>query len=446
MSYKQRWTLNIGVILFGVIFIYLFFAVFTFVTSEHITIYEVREGSILKDVSYTGFVVREETQIKAGEDGYINFYVSNKTKVSVGTNIFALTKSTIESSPVDTEEQKVLSADEEDKILLNAQQFTENFNGENFTEVYALKDDLKTIMGTHENDSRVSQLNEMDPNALHIYATDCDGVVSYVTDGYEGKQTGDVTLEDIHRVEHSEVERKNNTKINKNDSVFKLVTDETWSIVIQLDESAVDDLSEKTRLKVHIPKGDQTLWADFRIEEKEGESFGYLTFEKSMIQYVSDRYLDINLIETDQSGLKVPKTAKVTKSFFAIPSSYLTQGGNTKETGILYKDDKDTTTFKKAEVYFKDEDGYVYLDPEEFKSGMVLVKPDSAETLTLKEKRILDGVYNINKGYAVFKQIEILSESDEYYIVKEGNSYSLSNYDHIALDGSNVKEHDIVYQ
>ena len=49
-------------------------------------------------------------------------------------------------------------------------------------------------------------------------------------------------------------------------------------------------------------------------------------------------------------------------------------------------------------------------------------------------------------GYAVFKQVEILCESEEYYIIEEGNSYGLSNYDHIALDGASVRENDIVSQ
>ena len=56
----------------------------------------------------------------------------------------------------------------------------------------------------------------------------------------------------------------------------------------------------------------------------------------------------------------------------------------------------------------------------------------------------LKGVYNINKGYAVFKQINILSENDEYAIVETKTRYGLSLYDHIALDGSKIKEDQAV--
>ena len=66
------------------------------------------------------------------------------------------------------------------------------------------------------------------------------------------------------------------------------------------------------------------------------------------------------------------------------------------------------------------------------KQGTVLVKPESVETYTVEETKPLTGVYNINRGYAVFNKVVILCESDEYYIVQEGDDYGLSNYDHIC--------------
>ena len=86
-----------------------------------------------------------------------------------------------------------------------------------------------------------------------------------------------------------------------------------------------------------------------------------------------------------------------------------------------------------------------YLDMGSFKEGTVLQKPDSADTYTLSKTAKLSGVYNINKGYAVFRQINILCEGEEYYIIEDGNDYGLSNFDHIALDSKNVHENDIVF-
>ena len=50
----------------------------------------------------------------------------------------------------------------------------------------------------------------------------------------------------------------------------------------------------------------------------------------------------------------------------------------------------------------------------------------------------VQGVYNINRGYAVFRRIEILSSNDEYYTIKKGTDYGLSVYDHIVLDANAV--------
>ena len=58
----------------------------------------------------------------------------------------------------------------------------------------------------------------------------------------------------------------------------------------------------------------------------------------------------------------------------------------------------------------------------------------------------LIGVYNINKGYAVFKQINILYENDEYAIVEPKTSYGIALYDHIALDGSMIQDNQIISQ
>ena len=83
---------------------------------------------------------------------------------------------------------------------------------------------------------------------------------------------------------------------------------------------------------------------------------------------------------------------------------------------------------------------------ENLKKGDTLLLPESSDTMDLLKTESIKGVYNVNKGYAVFKQVQILSESDEYYIIAEGNSYSLSNYDHMDLNGDSVRDNQIVSQ
>ena len=76
----------------------------------------------------------------------------------------------------------------------------------------------------------------------------------------------------------------------------------------------------------------------------------------------------------------------------------------------------------------------------------MILMPESQETYTIGKTRSVQGVYNINKGYAVFKKVKILCENDEYYIVREGENYSLSNYDHIVQNGKSVDADEVVFQ
>ena len=68
------------------------------------------------------------------------------------------------------------------------------------------------------------------------------------------------------------------------------------------------------------------------------------------------------------------------------------------------------------------------------------------ETYTVSKRGGLIGVYNINKGYADFKQIQILYQNDEYSIVKSNTEYGLNVYDYIALDAESVTVNDFIYE
>ena len=74
-----------------------------------------------------------------------------------------------------------------------------------------------------------------------------------------------------------------------------------------------------------------------------------------------------------------------------------------------------------------------------------ILKSDSTSTYTIgQDVDSLIGVYNINKGYAVFKQINIISQNETYAIVETKTAYGIALYDHIALDGSKVKEDQLI--
>ena len=71
--------------------------------------------------------------------------------------------------------------------------------------------------------------------------------------------------------------------------------------------------------------------------------------------------------------------------------------------------------------------------------------PDSQEKYTVSRKGTLMGVYYMNKGYADFRQIQILYQNDEYSIVKSNTDYGLNVYDYVVLNADTVHEEQFIY-
>ena len=98
-----------------------------------------------------------------------------------------------------------------------------------------------------------------------------------------------------------------------------------------------------------------------------------------------------------------------------------------------------------TDAYSYDEtEGVYYMDTSVLKTGDVLYKTNSQDTYTVSKRATLIGVYNVNKGYADFKQINILYQNDEYSIVKANTTYGLNVYDYIVLDGTAVSDDQII--
>lgn len=448
--YRKKTNMNIGIVIFGVVFIYLVVTVLMYLTDKHISAYEVRQGSILKDTAYTGFIVRSETVVASENDGYVNYFVTEGSKVGAKTRVYTLSSDELNFEDNNSEDTKELTSEEQAALLIKTQSFSENYSESQYDDVYTLKDSIVNVLESKSSQSRQSQLDVMlssGGDGLQVFNAARDGVISYSIDGYEGIAVTDVTEDMVDKKDYHTSELKNNDKVKAGSPAYKLITEDSWTIVISIDETAAQSMADMKRVKVRFSKDNETTTAGLEIQNKADSHLAYLSFSNAMIRYSKDRYIDLELILEDESGLKIPKSSVVKKDFYIVPEEYLTQGGNSKETGVLINKGDGNAAFKQVNVYSRDsKKGIVYLDPNAFeKDETSLIKPESADTYRLNKTEKMKGVYNINKGYSVFRQIKILSESDEYYIVESGNDYGLANYDHIALDGSTVRENDVVF-
>ena len=452
LKFKKDRHLNIGIITFGIIFIYLIATIVMYITAPRITSYEVRQGSILKDHSYTALALRDEEIVSASDSGYINYYVEDNSKVKVGSSIYTISTEKINLDAAAPTENEALTDIEVQKLSKKVESFNDNFNQNNFSSVYSFKNELENSIAEYTSYSRLEQLNHLLNSGLasniFVKNSNKDGVVVLSTDGMESLTEETVQLSQLSKENYSKNDFTNNTAIMSGDPIYKLISSDYWTLMFVIENDIAEMLAEKSTVKINFKKDNQEIRAGFEIIEKEGAKVLVIHLNNSMIRYSSDRYLDIKLILEDQKGLKIPKTAETSKEFYVVPKDYLTKGGNSSDEGVLVQrkdsDGNTFTEFMNVTVYYE-ADEMVYLDPNEFGDSKTLIKPESSELYTLSQISSLKGVYSINKGYAVFKQIKILCESDDYYIIEEGNDFGLSNYDHIALHSEGITENDVVF-
>lgn len=457
-KYKARRELNLGIFLFAIVFIYLVVNIILFFTNTRVSVYEVREGSIVKDNSYTGLIIREETAIPADDDGYISYYQNENSKVRNGMNIYALSPEKLNTQGEQTEDsdKAYLNPEAQSNIVLRSQNFIENYNSNDFSSVYTFKNEVNTILQNAFCSTRTQHLDSVIANsglAVSTYKTASDGIVAFTVDGLESLTVDSFTKKHFDRSNYESKSLSDQMKITAGQPVYRLITSEHWSVIVPLTKEVANELKkeEVSTMKVRIDKDSETLWAKFKIIYKNGDFYGQLDFDNSMIRYAEERYLNIELILEDESGLKIPKSSVVDEQFYVIPSDYLTKGGNSNKSGVMVKQNDGSIVFQEVTIYdesSKNEknEGDICISQKDLHDGDVIMKPESSDTFTIGQTKTLQGVYNINKGYAVFKKVTVLCENDEYYIVDEGEPYGLYNYDHIVQDGSTVNSDEVIFQ
>ena len=109
LKYRKQKHLNIGIVIFGIIFIYLIATIIMYLIAPRVSVYEVRQGSILKDNAYTGLALREETVVYTDEDGYVNYYIDNNSKVRANANMYTISNQKLEFKEAISEEDITLT-------------------------------------------------------------------------------------------------------------------------------------------------------------------------------------------------------------------------------------------------------------------------------------------------------------------------------------------------
>lgn len=446
--------LNVGVVVFVIIIIYIGFNLFSYFTSDTVSEYEVGQGTIATNHIYHGLILRNETVVYAGQSGYINYYVKNASKASVNDIIYSIDTNGSLSKQITSavSDGKDLDREVLDEISSKIDLFRNPYDPNTFSTVSSFKNEINAQLSQSLSINALSSLKDdvksaMENNTFYKKKSESPGIIVYYTDGYENITTDNFTADSFKMTNYNKNTLENQSQVSAGDPAYKRVNSEIWNLLLPVSSDLVKQLKDSEYVKVRFCKDDFTVTVPFSVLKKKGNYYLNLTIRTAMIRYVNDRFVDVELVVSEKTGLKIPNSAIVKKEFYAVPKNVFTKGADSSDPGLMIETspgNTDSVRLVQPTIYYENKDSY-YIDDESVTTGDVAVKPDSSSTYTIgSDVDKLTGVYNINKGYAVFKRIDILTQNSKYTIIDTGTDYGVALYDHIALDGSKLKEDQLV--
>jgi hypothetical protein len=428
-----------------------------FFTKEHLTIYEVREGTTADDFVFQGLIFRKEKVIYTDTAGYINYYHRDGDRISKNSTVYSVDANKDSFDLISsTDESLSISDDETSSIKNEIRDFHKSYENGNFIKAYQLKSDLEGSILQVVNDNMLTNLQNVlaengESSTLKVVKSSSSGVITYTMDNYEELSIDNATSENFNTDNYAKTQLRTMELIENKSPVYKLITSDKWNILLLLNEEQYIKLQDKSTVKITFSDDGLTANVPITLSKKGAEYYATLSLDKYMNYYMNQRFVSIEISVNSAEGLKIPVSSIVDKEFYLVPLEYFTKGGNSDSNGlnrevVTVKDGKEqiSTEFIPTDIYYSDEE-YGYVDGRLFETGDWIIKNDSEDRYQLLEKKTLEGTFNVNKGYAIFRRIEILYSNEEYCIIKKGTNYGLSVYDNIALDGNTAVEQAVIY-
>ena len=241
VKYRKPFTINIGVIIFAIIFIYLLFNMFIYFTREHISVYEVEQGTIAANNIYKGLVLRDETVYTSEYKGAINYYVKEYSKAGYNDLVYSVDENGSVSKKLNEVKQEVAQvnaiASEEITDLLSDFQLA--YDSTEFYRVYTLKNEMNSLLNEVLSLDALAQITEYadmaeENNTFHRVRAPKAGIVSYYVDGYEDVTVDTFEYSMLDESSYKKTSLNTNTDVTVGSAAYKMINSEKWNVILPI--------------------------------------------------------------------------------------------------------------------------------------------------------------------------------------------------------------------
>lgn len=426
---KNKIVIYILLILFFAFFIYIIFSyVHRFVEKDNAT-FQIKRGSIRESISAKGYVYRDEVLINAKKSGYVLYVYEEGEKVA--RNDVVLLSSNKELS-LESEYSYIVDSD---KLYDICDDRLNNIDDMRYSDLYNIKEEIenakKDAIDLKSNDEMYADNQDFKNKSAERLNTKDAGIISYDIDGYEGYKLEDYKEEYLYAKRNIRNMKKN--YLESGEPACKVIKNFEYKIIFDT-QSKLDDYIGKD-VKVYISTIGK--YADARVEKftsNDGLNHYYLSLNKYMEDLSSIRVIDMEIIFRESTGLKISNNCIYNRNCITIDKNYIYHNEETDETYIYKLDGKNKKKLI-VDIVYEDKNN-IYILYEKNKANLNIndriVKDD--KEYNISNIKSYTGVMCLNKGYKVFRIIDILCQNAEYSIINENSNANLHVYDMILVN------------
>ena len=164
---KNLNNLNIGMIFFSVIALYIIISVITYFRRDHMVGYQVNEGSLSTNNIYDAVAIRKEKIVESDTAGYINYFATEGGRVAVGNLVYTVDESGQLLEYLKSQGSEEVALTDEDLLELRSQivNFDSSFDPHNFYTAYDFKASLNGTVQKLSNNSILSNIQSLNANS-----------------------------------------------------------------------------------------------------------------------------------------------------------------------------------------------------------------------------------------------------------------------------------------
>ena len=196
VNYKKKRNINVGTVIFAIIFIYLISYVIMYINRDRISVYEVVYGkdSETSNKSYNALILRDENVVKTDSSGYLNLFIREGEKAAVDGNVFSIDESGKIMDLINgaTNTENALTNKDLESIREKIVSYQSSYENVDFGDVYDFKGDIQASLNELINLKTIENMDDIlgdnsTSNVFKIFKASTSGIVSYSIDGYENK-------------------------------------------------------------------------------------------------------------------------------------------------------------------------------------------------------------------------------------------------------------------